>query len=88
MSMTSIQGRLRPKPQFSTATGTKTRQSQYRGVSPFRGKWKSVIYPQPNVQKYLGCFFEEIDAAYRYDDAARALGFPESSCNFPREVTA
>lgn len=43
--------------------------SGYKGVSPYRGKWRSTIMLN-KTQKYLGLFSSPKDAATAYDYAA------------------
>lgn len=42
-----------------------------RGVSPYRGRWRAVIYYN-GVQTYLGCFSSVEDASRAYAIAAQA----------------
>ena len=44
-----------------------------------------VVSPSRPKRTRLGLFQNELDAAEAYNEAARALGHPESSVNFPIE---
>lgn len=47
-------------------------KSKYRGVSPYRGRWRAVIY-KDKKQKLIGTFDSETDAARAYNEEARKL---------------
>ena len=60
--------------------------SKFRGVYALKHlqRWRAAIRVR-GVQRSLGNFLHEEDAARAYDDAARAHGRSERGCNFPRE---
>lgn len=54
--------------------------SAFKGVSPFRGKWRARIFDKR--ERHLGVFDTEQDAARAYDAAARARFGSFATFNF------
>ncbi len=61
-----------------------TNKSGYKGVQQNKGNSKWIATIRDEGRKYLGSFDDKIEAAKAYDEAARKLGYLESSLNFPR----
>ena len=59
--------------------------SKYKGVSldKRRGKWRARIH-RAGVEYYLGCFTNQLEAAFAYDDRARGFRDAFLYLNFPR----
>ena len=66
----------------SNRTSAKGSVSRYLGVHKQRAKWKAEISID-GVNKYLGSFKREIDAAMAYDVAALELYGEHANPNFP-----
>ena len=62
-------------------------RSQFKGVSPFRGKWMATIHVG-GKKRYLGTFANEADAARAYDAAARVEAGEFAVLNFPAIVNS
>ena len=86
--------RLTTKPSSSTDNDNVPKQvrsrspsSVYRGVSKCSkdGRWQARIRVKRNVT-YLGRFVNEIDAAKRYDEAARLHHGDKAVLNFPTDA--
>lgn len=68
---------------------TPNQSSQFRGVRWQRApssRWLVQITHQ-GTMRYVGLFKDEEEAARAYDAAARLLGRPEQTLNFPRSTT-
>lgn len=58
---------------------------EYKGVSPYRGKWQATIRVE-GVLKWLGSFEKPEDAARAYDDAVLQYRGRTGTLNFPKRV--
>lgn len=81
---------LRAATPAANATNTRPHPnttSQYRGVSRAGTKWRALITDR-GIQKYLGIFDTEEDAARAYDNIAKALHGQFATLNFLDEQVA
>lgn len=56
---------------------------QYKGVSPYRGRWQATIRIEGKL-KWLGAYESAEDAARAYDDAVRTFRGKSGRLNFPQ----
>lgn len=57
--------------------------SEFKGVSPYRGKWQATIRVEGKL-KWLGSFLTAEDAARAYDDAVLEYRGRTGVLNFPK----
>ncbi|CAN5818687.1 hypothetical protein BH23GEM6_BH23GEM6_08530 [soil metagenome] len=58
---------------------------QYKGVSPYRGKWQATIRVE-GILKWLGSFASPEEAATAYDEAVLKFRGRTGTLNFPKRI--
>jgi len=58
---------------------------QYKGVSPYRGKWQATIRVE-GILKWLGSFESPEEAATAYDEAVLKFRGRTGTLNFPMRI--